>query len=1218
MKRWIIAITVGALACGTVQAQQIAGWHKVRNDSVKGANIAAALSFIDYQRISPPLSASLTVGVLDSGIDTACVSLQPYLWHNPGEKNNGKDNDGNGYAADVIGWNLLGTRDGSFNMTSAGTEEYREFKRLYPKYKDTKTAPADSAEYAYYQLMRRKAGINGYLMYYETTRQKAIFISRADSLLRADSRIDLDTLRLKRLPTLPISHPEWETMLQAMLIDMVKAADTTTWCAYRTRQASELALMRRRIDGIEHDSDKRLLMGDNMADASDIYYGNNVLTVEGCEHGNFVSSIIASQPADSRYGGICNGRVRLMNVRCVADGDEYDKDVATAIRYAVDNGARVINMSLGKYTSPDAAMVNDAIAYARAHDVLIVAAAGNDHRNIDATDYYPKALSADGQPFDNYIRVGASAIDGSISRISNYGQRSVDVYAPGENIAGVYPADKCDLADGTSVATPIVTAVAALLRSYFPLLTAADVKSIIVETAWHPAGAEHGIVDALAAVKLAQERVACRYADRQESIAEAYGRVSISPQWIDDSPYIYYMKQQNGTTHYYMVDARNGRTEEMIKDVESFAKQYAQLSGQNVTPQSYRLYGVSLKEKGNAGTICWKRGEKSYCYNRRTGRLSEQATAAKERGKRISLSSHTTADSLFTMMGDRYDIYIHNNTTGTTRRLTTDGRENSTYCYRSATDSVSPRNASGSWHGHVYINVVYDDSRVGDLYLIDALGKKRPQLRTKKMPLPAEEGVRQFKIYWYNADTDTGRLLPIERFKDQNVAIGHYTTDREMYFTRRSRGVDTIDLCRIDMATGEVKQLITETSKPHLNVTSFNYRIINGGRHILWWSERTGRGNYYLYDRDGRLLNRVTQGDDIVADGVERIDSVGQQIVFAAHKAQGGYDPCYTYYYKVRLDGTHQQQLTTADATHKLTLSKDGRYAIDTYSRADLPPVYAAVSLSGAAGSHDFYRTPADTLKAAGWRAPELFSVKAADDSTMLYGMMYRPTDFSEERLYPIISNVYPGPQDDQIERTFAVNDNANQTLADMGFIVINVAPRGSSPWRGHDFYCYGYGNLRDYPVADDRHAIEQLAARYSYIDLNRVGIYGHSGGGAMTATAMLTYPDFYKVGVSASGNHDNNIYIQWWGETFHGLTRQGGIPTNAQLASRLKGHLLLISGDADDNVPWASTLRLADALIRSNKKFDIMIFPGVDHAMAGAYYEKLIRNYFVEHLLHE
>jgi dipeptidyl aminopeptidase/acylaminoacyl peptidase len=203
------------------------------------------------------------------------------------------------------------------------------------------------------------------------------------------------------------------------------------------------------------------------------------------------------------------------------------------------------------------------------------------------------------------------------------------------------------------------------------------------------------------------------------------------------------------------------------------------------------------------------------------------------------------------------------------------------------------------------------------------------------------------------------------------------------------------------------------------------------------------------------------------------------------------------------------------------------------------------------------------------------------------------------------------------VQRSFTIDDNANQTLADMGFIVINVAPRGSSPWRGHDFYCFSYGNLRDYPVADDRHAIEQLAARYSFIDLDRVGIYGHSGGGAMTATAMLTYPDFYKVGVAASGNHDNNIYIQWWGETFHGLTKLGGIPTNAQLADNLKGKLLLISGDVDDNVPYASTLRLADALIKHNKQFDMMILPGKDHGLGGPYYEKLIRDYFIENLLH-
>ena len=197
--------------------------------------------------------------------------------------------------------------------------------------------------------------------------------------------------------------------------------------------------------------------------------------------------------------------------------------------------------------------------------------------------------------------------------------------------------------------------------------------------------------------------------------------------------------------------------------------------------------------------------------------------------------------------------------------------------------------------------------------------------------------------------------------------------------------------------------------------------------------------------------------------------------------------------------------------------------------------------------------------------------------------------------------------------RSFAIDDNGNQSLAEMGFVVVTVAPRGSSPLRGRDFYCYGYGNLRDYAIADDKHAIETLARQYTFIDTTRVGIYGHSGGGAMAATAMMTYPDFYKVGVAASGNHDNNIYIQWWGETFHGLKK---IPTNMELAANLKGKLLLISGDVDDNVPYASTLRLAKALIDKNKRFDMIILPGKDHGVWDNYYQNLIRYYFKENLI--
>jgi dipeptidyl aminopeptidase/acylaminoacyl peptidase len=214
----------------------------------------------------------------------------------------------------------------------------------------------------------------------------------------------------------------------------------------------------------------------------------------------------------------------------------------------------------------------------------------------------------------------------------------------------------------------------------------------------------------------------------------------------------------------------------------------------------------------------------------------------------------------------------------------------------------------------------------------------------------------------------------------------------------------------------------------------------------------------------------------------------------------------------------------------------------------------------------------------------------------------------------PLITNVYPGPQDDQIPRRFTVDENGNQALAELGFVVINVQSRGSSPLRDKDFYCYGYGNLRDYPLADDKHTIETLARQYSFIDTTRVGIYGHSGGGFQTVTAMLTYPDFYKVGVAASGNYDNRAYIQWWAETYQGYGKE--IPTAMELAKNLKGRLLLMTGEVDENVPVASTVRMTDALQKAGKRFDMMLFPEQGHGLYGAYYQNAIRYYFLDHLV--
>lgn len=493
-----LVFATSAQAKGGVNKRVYAGWHKQFCDTLHGANINKVYDFISRKKLTP--RRQVVVGIVDSGADTTCLSLRPSLWRNANEKLNGRDDDGNGYVDDLHGWNFLGTADGKFNMVSAGTEEYRQFKRLYPKYKGVTNAaqvkPGDKEEFAYYLDMRKKAKINSYLTFFEISIKKQQALASADSIVRGKIGAGVDTLTLGGLTKLSAEDPRWATYLNYMLADLFRTPLSTKWTAYLNKTRADHALMARRIHGIEHDKDKRLLMGDNMLDAADLSYGNNNVGVDGYEHGNFVASVVAGQPADSAYAGIFP-QARLMIVRVCPDGDEYDKDVSSGIRYAVDNGAKVINLSLGKYTSPQAKMVNDAIAYAAAHDVLIVAAAGNNGRDIDTVAYYPSALDNAGRPFENYIRVGASGRDGKKLQISNFGIRAVDLYAPGEQIAGVYPGDKANLADGTSVATPIVSAIASMLRAYYPKLTAARVKRLLVATARQEGGIK--IVDALAA-----------------------------------------------------------------------------------------------------------------------------------------------------------------------------------------------------------------------------------------------------------------------------------------------------------------------------------------------------------------------------------------------------------------------------------------------------------------------------------------------------------------------------------------------------------------------------------------------------------------------------------------------------------------------------------------------------------------------------------------------
>ena len=1090
--------------------RDFAGWHKGYSKERQGANVSAALDLLRTRGMKP--CGSVVVGIIDSGVDTMTVSLQHALWTNPGERADGKDSDGNGYTDDLHGWNFLGTADGTFNMITAGTEEYRQFKRLYPKYKNTTSRDSvqDKEEYDFYVRMRKEAKIDSYLRFYEVASQ---------SLDR------LDSLSLKRLEQ-----------------------------------------MAKNIHSIEHDADKRLLMGDNMDDADDRFYGNPTLTIEGCEHGTFVAGVIGGDAKeDHRFDGIAPDVARLMIVRASPDGDEYDKDIASSIRYAVDNGARVINISLGKYYSPQERMVNDAIRYAADRDVLVICAAGNNSRNLDTIPCYPSGVDHAGRFLPNFLRVGASDEQGRCAQISNYGRETVHLFAPGTLIASVFPGNKYDLSQGTSLSAPIVTAVATLLRSYFPYLKAAQIRQLLMETV-RPmddvkGSISGGTLDMLAAVERLLQQPDWY---RAESVSEKYVstyHLSPSPSFVEGTPFVTY--KQDGRK--YMADARTGKSEPFSQDkIDAYKRQHP-------------------------------------------------VTEVRDRFSYRDHSAHT-ADSAFTMLGDRYNLHIRNNRTGEVRQLTTDGREYASYCGRSALDTLRERNASGFWRGHSYFCMVYDDTDVAYLNIVHQM-EKPVRLEQKKMPLPNGNGIRRYRLYWYNADTGEGRMLPIMPNPGYFVQMD-FGQSGDPYFLRRSRSVDTLELCRINPVSGDVSVVISEVCKPHVNVNMFKYHLLENGRQVLWWSDRTGRGNYYLYDgRTGRLLNRVTQGDRLVAGRIEKIDTLNRSMIFLGYGQEGG-DPHYTYYYKVGLNGKNQQLLTYGNGEHSLTYSKDGHYAIDHYSRMDMPSVYNVVSIDHPKKHFELCRiAEADALK-AGWVKPTLIHVKAADEQTDLYGVMYLPSDSSLFTLHsslPIITNVYPGPQDDQIPRSFTIDENGNQSLAELGFVVINVQPRGSSPLRDRDFYTYGYGNLRDYPIADDKHTIETLARQYSFIDTTRVGIYGHSGGGFETVTAMLTYPDFYKVGVAASGNYDNSTYIQWWAETYQGYGKP--IPTAMELAKNLKGRLLLMTGEVDENVPVASTVRMADALQKAGKRFDMMVFPEQGHGLYGSYYQNIIRYYFLEHL---
>ena len=541
-----------------------------------------------------------------------------------------------------------------------------------------------------------------------------------------------------------------------------------------------------------------------------------------------------------------------------------------------------------------------------------------------------------------------------------------------------------------------------------------------------------------------------------------------------------------------------------------------------------------------------------------------------------------------------------------------------------------------------------DWREVGELWVINTVANPRPELETYKYNMPGEDNHYQDEILVFDMETKEHVRLDTDKWPDQSLggvyfnAGGIFTSEKSDYLwiLRRTRTWDEVDVIKANTTTGETEVLWSEKSEPYFNTRYAQLGIINEGEEYIWWSERTGWGQLYRYDSEGNLQNRITDGFFMVGD-IAAIDTTASTIFFEGFGKEEGRNPFYAHYYSVRFDGSRQTLLTPEDANHNINISDSRNYFVQNYSRPDKPTTAVLRDRNGRE-LLTLEQTDISRLKEAGYNLPENFSVKAKDGVTDLYGVMWKPADFDPDKKYPIISYVYPGPQVEPYPRNFSIGGTAARahSLAQVGFVVVAMGNRGGSPLRDKWYHNYGHDNLRDYALADNRYGIEQLAARHSYVDLDRVGIYGHSGGGFMSTAALLTYPEFFKVAVSSAGNHDNNIYNIWWSEVHHGVTattetvtveNEDGeeveeekttfsslIPSNAELAGNLQGRLLLVHGEMDNNVHPANTYRLVDALIREGKRFDMMIFPEARHGFGRytAYFERMLWDYFAEHLM--
>lgn len=722
----------------------------------------------------------------------------------------------------------------------------------------------------------------------------------------------------------------------------------------------------------------------------------------------------------------------------------------------------------------------------------------------------------------------------------------------------------------------------------------------------------------------------------QDARDKVLGAVN-NQSWTSGGRLIYQSQTKSGR-EYVLANPKTGEKTTAF-DHQRLAESLSELVGSEVKPDELSLRSVNITENGQTLSF-WMWGKRyetdldSYKTRHVPSKANYNEILSPDGKKAAYIKGH--------------NLWVRNTETGEHTQLTTDGEKHYGYATNNAGWIRSDRPVLLWGPNSEKIATFQHDSRdVKEMYLYNSkVGHS--DLERWKYPMPGDSTVFKIervivhlgdkpKVVRLDMEPDFHRSTISDHIAgwDGRFLDNEWSDDgSKLYFISSSRNHQKAQLRAADSQTGKVRDILQEETDTYFEsgYSKESWTVLEESNEVIWFSERDNWGHLYLYDlATGELKKQITKGNWRVLD-LQHIDQEERTIYFTGSNREKG-NPYYHYLYKINMDGTGLVNLTPENRNHRIEWSQSKAYFTDIYSTPDTPPISVVRNRDGEVAMK-LEQADISRLKEEGWVPPKPFKVKARDGKTDLYGLMYKPTNFDSSKSYPVLNYLYPGPQSGSVgSRSFRVSRSDKQAVAELGFIVVEVDAMGT-PGRSKSFHDAYYGNMGDNGLPDQIATIKQLAERHSWIDTSRVGIWGHSGGGYASTRAILAYPDFYNVAVSGAGNHDNRNYEADWGEKWQGLLKEkDNVPNksldgfaqgdnydkqaNQLLAENLEGDLLIAHGLMDGNVPPTNTLLVAEALIKANKDFDMLMIPNVGHGFGYARYYFMNRrwDYFVEHL---